>query len=380
MKKFISALSLLFVVTVSANAMSYEQARQQALFLTDKMAYELNLNEAQYEAAYEVNLDYLMNIMTPDDLYGVYWTRRNLDLGYILLDWQYRAYCAAAYFYRPLYWDAGYWHFGIYARYPHRSYFYFGRPAFVNVYRGGHSWHNNGDRSWYNGRDFGHKASRNHFGMRDGFDKGNYGRGQNLSFSGSRNANGRNNGSFGNGTRNSNQRNSGSFGNRGGNNSSTSKPNSTFSPRSNNRSMGVNSSTNRSSNGTTFGGGRVGTNRSGSMGNSRGMLNDNSNSSSTVNSSRRNTFGSSRGSSLGTRQNTVTQRSSRSNGTFSRGSSSIGGSRSSAVNRSQSSFSGGNRGASVSRSHSSGSRPSGGGGRASNGGSKSSGGSFGGRR
>lgn len=45
MKKFVSALILLFTVTVSANAMSYEQAREQALFLTDKMAYELNLSE-----------------------------------------------------------------------------------------------------------------------------------------------------------------------------------------------------------------------------------------------------------------------------------------------------------------------------------------------
>ena len=53
-EKVISALILLFTVTVSANAMSYEQAREQALFLTDKMAYELNLSEAQYEAAYEI--------------------------------------------------------------------------------------------------------------------------------------------------------------------------------------------------------------------------------------------------------------------------------------------------------------------------------------
>ena len=85
------------------------------------MAYELNLTEDQYEAAYEVNLDYLLGVESQADLYGEYWTRRNLDLSYILLDWQYSAFCAASYFYRPLYWDAGYWHFGIYARYPHRT-------------------------------------------------------------------------------------------------------------------------------------------------------------------------------------------------------------------------------------------------------------------
>ena len=178
MKKLIFALATLFTMTVSANAMSYEQARDQALFLTDKMAYELNLTEDQYEAAYEINLDYLMSIDNYDDLYGVYWTRRNLDLSYILLDWQYSAYCAASYFYRPLYWEAGYWHFGIYARYPHRTYFYFGRPHFYLTYHGGHSWRMNGGRSWYHGRTYGatHRHGSNHhgFGMRNGLDRGDY--------------------------------------------------------------------------------------------------------------------------------------------------------------------------------------------------------------
>ena len=88
--------------------MSYAQAREQALFLTDKMAYELDLTDEQYEAAYEINLDYLMSINRYDDLYGAYWTQRNLDLGYILYDWQYRNYVDASYFYRPLYWNGGY--------------------------------------------------------------------------------------------------------------------------------------------------------------------------------------------------------------------------------------------------------------------------------
>ena len=174
-------MTALLTITLSASAMSYEQARQQALFLTDKMAYELNLTEEQYEAAYEVNLDYLMSVNTQADLYGAYWTQRNLDLSYILLDWQYEAYLAASYFYRPLYWDRGYWHFGIYARYPYRDYFYFGFPHFYTVYRGGHSWRMNGGRSWYHGRDFAHRPGRDGRGgpggMRDRFDRGDFGRG-----------------------------------------------------------------------------------------------------------------------------------------------------------------------------------------------------------
>lgn len=175
MKKLLSTMAMLFLLTLSTHAMSYEQARQQALFLTDKMAYELNLSDEQYEAAYEINFDYLTSINTVDDLSGSYWRWRNLDMSYILLDWQYRAFCNAAYFYRPLYWDAGCWHFAIYARYPHRDYFYFGRPTFYEVYRGAHAWRHNNGRSWYYGRDFGGPGPRG--GMRDGFGRGDFGHG-----------------------------------------------------------------------------------------------------------------------------------------------------------------------------------------------------------
>lgn len=219
MKKFILALVAMVTMTfTTASAMSYEQARQQALFLTDKMAYELNLTDDQYEAAYETNLDYLMSVNTVDDLYGIYWRQRNMDLSYILLDWQYRTFINASYFYRPLYWDAGYWHFGIYARYPHRDYFFFGRPHFYVSYRGGHSWRMNGGRSWYHGRDFGGPRPEGHprVGMRDGFNRGDFGRGQ--SFGNMSRGNGQ---SFGNMNRNNDYRpqsvnrpqNNGGFGN-----------------------------------------------------------------------------------------------------------------------------------------------------------------------
>ncbi len=200
MKKLILALVALFTVTIQASAMSYEQAREQALFLTDKMAYELNLTDEQYEAAYEVNLDYLMGINSYDDLYGNYWNQRNLDLSYILLDWQYRSYLQASYFYRPLYWNNGYWHFSVYSRYPHRDYYYFGRPTFYMSYRGDHSWYRNGGRSWYNGRNYVQHSNRNNYaGMRDGFARGDYGRGSNYASQSNR--------SFGNGTRFNTQQN-----------------------------------------------------------------------------------------------------------------------------------------------------------------------------
>lgn len=286
MKKFIIALVAMFTMTfTTASAMSYEQARQQALFLTDKMAYELNLTDDQYEAAYEVNLDYLMGINTYDDLYGVYWRQRNLDLSYILLDWQYRAFCDATYFYRPLYWDGGYWHFGIYARYPRRDYFFFGRPHFYVSYRGDHCWRVNGGRSWYHGRSYGRPfaGGQPRMGMRDGFNRGDYGRGQSFgnmqrqSSTRTTVTRDRNfgNGSFNNGRIESNRNNNGGGTFRGGtfgggtfgsrNNNSRSNMSRDFTPRSTtpnsssfggNRSFGgSNRSFNGGSNSRSFGGG-----------------------------------------------------------------------------------------------------------------------------
>ena len=175
MKKMFFALMVMLTSTMAASAMSYEQARNEALFLTDKMAYELNLTEEQYEAAYEINLDYLMGVAGRDDVFGTYWERRNLDLSYILYDWQWNAYIAASYFYRPLYWEAGYWHFGIYRRYPHRDYFYFGRPHFYATYRGGHAWHIHGTHGYYYGhRDHFRPVRREHFGMHDRWNRGDF--------------------------------------------------------------------------------------------------------------------------------------------------------------------------------------------------------------
>ena len=178
MKKMIFTLVTMLAIAVSSSAMSYEQARNEALFLTDKMAYELNLTDAQYEAAYEINLDYLMSVTDYNDVAGIYWERRNLDMSYILYSWQWEAFRAATYFYRPLTWDGSYWHFGIYVRYPRRDYFYFGRPAFYVSYRGGHSWRHNGGRSYYEGRRDvfrpGHVERDHHFGMRSGWDRGDY--------------------------------------------------------------------------------------------------------------------------------------------------------------------------------------------------------------
>lgn len=306
MKRIMMTLVAVLVMVSQASAMSYEQARREAFFLTDKMAYELNLTQEQYDAAYEINLDYLMGVTTVDDVYSDYWTRRNLDMSYVLLDWQWSTFCAASYFYRPLYWDAGCWHFGVYARYPQRSFFYFSRPAVYVSYRGGHSWRSNGGRSYYHGYRDTFRNQDNRIGMRDRWNRGDF-RGER---SGERNSStritvNRNNQGNGNGYRGDNNRSNVKFSELRGN----------YSDRQNS-GIRVSGSTIGRTNGTQVGTGTqkttgestVRTNGNLRFGNARTIDNQRN---STLSTQRNNTLNSQRNSTLNTQRNSTlnTQRS-----------------------------------------------------------------------
>ena len=131
-------LSLLLVLTgcLAANALSYNDARDRAWFLTDKMAYELNLTPEQYDMAYQVNLEYFLSIRSASDCTGRYWRYRNADLRYILFDWQYELYTTLEYFYRPVRWITSGWRFAIFDRY-RSGYYYYNRPTVYVSYKGG---------------------------------------------------------------------------------------------------------------------------------------------------------------------------------------------------------------------------------------------------
>ena len=131
-------LAMMMVMTISANAMSYNAAKHEALFLSDKMAYELNLTAAQYEAVYEINLDYLMSLNGHGDVFGIWWDRRNADLRFVLNTWQFDKYMSLAYFYRPVAWKAGNWTFAVYSHY-NRGHFYHAHPKVFVTYKGGNS-------------------------------------------------------------------------------------------------------------------------------------------------------------------------------------------------------------------------------------------------
>ena len=164
MKRRLYTLVLTVSLALGLNAMPYSVAREQALYLTDKMAYELRLNSWQYEQVYQTNLDYFLSIDSEPQAYGAYWTYRNDDLYYILQEAQYRLYSTIDYFLRPIKWLKGGWHFTVCNHYRPGHYYYKRPVAYVSycgnswahrkpghrpnyhAHGGGHSGHNHGYR------------------------------------------------------------------------------------------------------------------------------------------------------------------------------------------------------------------------------------------
>ena len=102
MKARITLMVAMMTIVLTAAAMPYTDARNKAMFLTDKMAYELNLTESQLEAVYEINLDYMLNIEEETDMFGYNWEIRNRDMAQVLSDSQNSQYLASEWFCRPI--------------------------------------------------------------------------------------------------------------------------------------------------------------------------------------------------------------------------------------------------------------------------------------
>ena len=141
-------------------AMSMSKVRENARFLTDRMAYELKLTPMQYDDVYEVNYDFIDNIRyIMDDVvrgyghavdrYYQFLDYRNDDLRWILSASQYRRFMGVDYFYRPVYTTASNWLFRIYKVYHDVKHFYFDKPHHYKSYRGGHYRTHHGHVSFY---------------------------------------------------------------------------------------------------------------------------------------------------------------------------------------------------------------------------------------
>ena len=74
MKRIIFLAAMMSTAVCSA-AMSNSKVRKETRFLTDKMAYELNLSTEQYNDVYEINYDFISGIryLMDDVLRGEEW-------------------------------------------------------------------------------------------------------------------------------------------------------------------------------------------------------------------------------------------------------------------------------------------------------------------
>ena len=137
---FFLAIGITAVSSVSMAAMSNSRIRKETRFLTDKMAYELNLSTGQYNDVYEINYDFVYSIryLMDDVMRGEEWALdkyyrtldiRNDDLRWVLTTSQYRRFIGVDYFYRPIYANGGGWSFRVYIRYTNHNHFYFGKVS-----------------------------------------------------------------------------------------------------------------------------------------------------------------------------------------------------------------------------------------------------------
>ena len=163
MKKLTSLWMMILMLCMSIpamGAMGMSKVRENARFLTDRMAYELKLTPMQYDDVYEVNFDFIDNVRhIMDDVvrgydhavdrYYQFLDYRNDDLRWILSASQYRRFMGVDYFYRPVYTTTSNWLFRIYKVYRNVNHFYFDKPHHYKSYRGGHYRTHHGHVSFY---------------------------------------------------------------------------------------------------------------------------------------------------------------------------------------------------------------------------------------
>ncbi len=101
MKKMMT-LVMMMTIAISAHAFTYAEARNEAMYLTDKMAHELRLTPAQFDMVYDINLDYLRSVNPHSNAFGSNWVRRNDMLRNVLTMSQYSKYMHTEHFYRPM--------------------------------------------------------------------------------------------------------------------------------------------------------------------------------------------------------------------------------------------------------------------------------------
>ena len=163
MKARLTVMVAMMTIVLSASAMPFTEARNKAMFLSDKMAYELNLTESQFKAVYEINLDYMLNLDDESDMFGHIWKIRNRDLGMVLSDAQNSQYLASEWFSHPFTMNADGWSLAVNDRYKEGQ-FLMQQPDVFLSYKGGH---NQMDASFYADQHFDKPDSSRLLGQAD---------------------------------------------------------------------------------------------------------------------------------------------------------------------------------------------------------------------
>lgn len=149
-----------FIYVLPAGALDLGDVRVNARFLTDRMAFELKLNERQYNDLYEINFDFFNNVdpyvsalsradARAIDVYYRYLDERNDDLRWVMSSSAYVKFMSIDYFFRPIYAVNNVCYVRIYKVYPDRRFFHYGLPVHYYSYRGAHGRKYCGGVSYY---------------------------------------------------------------------------------------------------------------------------------------------------------------------------------------------------------------------------------------
>ncbi len=144
----ITVALMMTVMSISASAqpMSVYSMRNNARFLTDRMAYTLGLSAAILDDLYCINYDYICGVNDYLDQvalgyrYDDYMTvvfARDYALRRLLTERQWALLMTYDYFYRPITFADRHWHFSIYVHDHRMDHFFFNPPRKFNEYRGG---------------------------------------------------------------------------------------------------------------------------------------------------------------------------------------------------------------------------------------------------
>ncbi len=147
-KTLLVGIMMLVSTAMVAQPMNYNAMRNNARFLTDRMAYTLGINSPLLlDDIYRINYDYIYAINEYlDDIalgyrYDDYMSicaERDFALQMLLGDALWSRIMTYDYFYRPIVFENRRWHFGIYMHDWDRGHYYFNTPRYYDNYRGGH--------------------------------------------------------------------------------------------------------------------------------------------------------------------------------------------------------------------------------------------------